>query len=468
MLQTVLRRKPTPPLSAEQGTDSVASHQRTARLRWQVIAAGSLTLCLAGAGWLSWQQGQARARQAAMAAQTAPVERSNVVLKVTAAGSIRPTTPVNISPKQPGRVTALFVDQGDRVRAGQVLARMDDSNLRGTLMKAQGILAAAEANLHKLRAGNRPQEIETARRNLQAAEADQIAIRSAYLSNRQLYGSGAIARVSFDASRSAFLTGEARVRSLRAQMDLASAGSRAEDITSAAAQVLQARGDLATIQAQVNDTVIRAPFAGVISQKYADVGAFVTPTTSASATSSATSSSILALASELEAVANVAEVDVGAIRPGQSVDLQLDAFPRQLFRGTVRLVAPEAVVEQNVTSFQVRINLAGDARGKLRSGMNLTANVLVGRRSDALLIPTPAIVSERGGTGVMLPGDNGEPTFQPVDVGATIGTRTEVLRGLKPGDRVFVSVPGRRQPNSRPVSGSSPFQQPRGQGRMPR
>ena len=468
MLQTVLHRKPTLPLSTAAKADSVAAHPRTARSRWRVIAAGSLAMCLAGGGWLIWQQGQARARQVALAAQTAPVERSNVVLKVTAAGSIRPTTPVNISPKQPGRVTALLVDQGDRVRAGQVLARMDDSNLRGTLLKAQGVLAAAEANLQKLRAGNRPQEIEAARRNLQAAEADQIAVRSAYLSNQQLYGSGAIARVSFDASRSAFLAGEARVRSLKAQLNLANAGSRAEDITSAAAQVLQARGDLATIEAQVNDTVIRAPFAGVISQKYADVGAFVTPTTSASATSSATSSSILALASELEAVANVAEADVGAIRPGQSVDLQVDAFPRQVFRGTVRLVAPEAVVEQNVTSFQVRITLAGDARGKLRSGMNLTANVLVGRRTDALLIPTPAIVSERGGTGVMRPGDNGEPTFQPVQVGATIGARTEVLRGLKPGDRVFVSLPGRRQPNNRPVSGSSPFQQQRGQGRMPR
>ncbi|AFY29150.1 efflux RND transporter periplasmic adaptor subunit [Cyanobium gracile] len=468
MLQTPLRQSPTPPASARPGAASALSPAGTPWSRWKVIAAGSLTLCLAGGGWLSWHQGQVRARQAALLAQTAVVERSNVVLQVTASGSIRPTTPVNISPKQPGRVTALFVDQGDRVSAGQVLARMDDSNLRGTLQSALGTLVAAEANLQKLRAGNRPQEIEAARRNLEAAEADQIAVRSTFLSNQQLYRSGAIARVSFDASRSAFLASEARVRSLRAQLNLASAGSRAEDITTAAAQVLQARGGLASIQAQVNDTVIRAPFAGVVSQKYADVGAFVTPTTSASATSSATSSSILALASELEAVANVAEVDVGAIRPGQPVDLQVDAFPRQVFRGTVRLVAPEAVVEQNVTSFQVRIALAADARSQLRSGMNLTANVRVGRRSDALLIPTPAIVSERDGTGVMRPGDNGEPSFQPVQVGVTIGNRTEVLRGLKAGDRVYLSVPGRRQPNARPVSGASPFQQQRGQGRMPR
>ncbi len=423
---------------------------------------------MAGGGWLIWQQRQTQARQAELAAQTAPVERREVILKVTAAGSIRPTTPVNISPKQPGRIAALGVDQGDQVRAGQILARMDDSNLRGTLLRAQGTVAAAVANLNKLQAGNRPQEIEEARRNLQVAVAEQIAVGSTYRSNLQLYGSGAIARVTFDASRSAFLASEARVSALKAHLDLIEAGSRAEDIAAARAQLQQARGDLTSIQAQLEDTVIRAPFTGVITQKYADVGAFVTPTTSASATSSATSSSILALASTLEAVANVAEVDVGAIRPGQKVELQVDAFPRQVFRGTVRLVAPEAVVEQNVTSFQVRIALADDAHRKLRSGMNLTANVLVGQRPSALLIPTPAIVSERGGTGVMVPGGDGRPRFRPVQVGATIGTRTEVVSGLKEGDRVYVSAPGGRRPNSRPVTGSSPFQQPRGQGRTPR
>lgn len=427
-----------------------------------------IALCVAAVGWLLMQQRQTQARQVALAQQTAPVERSDLVLKVTAAGSIRPTTPVNISPKQPGRVTFLAVDQGDRVSAGQILARMDNSNLRGTWLRAKGVVAAAEANLNRLQAGNRPQEIEAARRNLQAALADQIAISSSYRSNQQLYGSGAIATVTFDASRSAFLAGEARVGALRAQLNLVQAGARREDIAAAQAQLLQAQGDLVSVQAQLEDTVIRAPFTGVITQKYADVGAFVTPTTSASATSSATSSSILALASELEAVANVAEMDVGEIRPGQQVELQVDAFPGELFRGTVRLVAPEAVVEANVTSFQVRIALSPEAASKLRSGMNLTANVLVGNRANALLIPTPSIVSESGGSGVMVLGADKQPVFRPVTVGATLGARTEVLKGLKEGDRVYVSAPGQRQPNSRPVSSGSPLQQPRGPGRLPR
>ncbi len=436
--------------------------------RWRV-AAGVAVVALGAFGWLAWSQNGRREREATLVARTVAVVRRDVTLRVTAAGTIRPTTPVNISPKEPGRVAQLVVEQGDRVQAGQVLARMDDSNLRGSLLAAQGTLLAAQANLARVLEGNRRQEIEEAQRNLEAAQADLLAVRSAYESNRSLYGSGAIARVAFDASRSQFLAGQARVNALRSRLDLVRSGSRPEDVAAARAQVQQAQGALQSIAAQLNDTVIRAPFAGVITQKYADAGAFVTPTTSASATSSATSSSILALAGTLEAVANVAELDVGRIRPGQPVELQVDAYPRRPFRGTVRLVAPEAVIEQNVTSFQVRIALAPEARAQLRSGMNLTASVVLGRRPGALLVPTAAIVSERGGTGVYVSGGDGEgPRFRPLQVGATVGTETEVLGGLREGERVFLSLPGRRQPNPRPVNAASPFQQPRGQGRLPR
>ena len=126
------------------------------------------------------------------------------------------------------------------------------------------------------------------------------------------------------------------------------------------------------------------------------------------------------------------------------------------------------MVEANVTSFQVRIGLSPQASNKLRSGMNLTANVLVGQRANALMIPTTSIVSESGGTGVLLLGADQQPVSRAVTVGATLGARTEVLEGLKQGDRVYVSAPGQRRPNSRPVTNSSPLQQPQGPGRLPR
>jgi HlyD family secretion protein len=435
-------------------------------------------------GWIFfWQQARHSQQRQNLDSQTAIVTRQDVIVMVTASGSIRPITPVNVSPKQPGRIISIAVDQGDRVTAGQTLARMDDSNLRGVYLSAVGKLSAAAANLRKLQLGNRPQEIQQARENLNQAQAEIIAVRSTYLGNLALYQAGALGRVAFDGSRSQYLASQERIKALQAQLDLVAAGFRREDIEVARAQVLQARGDLQTIQAQLNDTVIRAPFAGVITQKYADVGAFVTPTTSASATSSATSSSIFALAGQLEGLANVSETDIGSIYPGQPVELQVDAYPGRIFHGKVRLIAPDSVVVQNVTSFQVRITLADQASpadqasladqtspadqgsGKLISGMNFTASFVVGRHLKSLLIPTPAIVTRQGGLGVYLPAAGASPRFQPVRVGATVGTKTEVLSGLSAGQKVFITFPGQRSPNDKPVRASSPFQSSPGGGR---
>ena len=417
-------------------------------------------------GWIFvWQQARHNQRRQNLDSQTAIVTRQDVIVMVSASGSIRPITPVNVSPKQPGRIISIAVDQGDRVTAGQPLARMDDSNLRGLYLSAMGKLSAAAANLRKLQLGNRPQEIQQARENLNQAQAEIIAVRSTYLGNLALYQAGALGRIAFDGSRSQYLASQERIKALQAQLDLVAAGFRREDIEVARAQVLQARGDLQTIQAQLNDTVIRAPFAGVITQKYADVGAFVTPTTSASATSSATSSSIFALAGQLEGLANVSETDIGSIYPGQPVELQVDAYPGRIFHGKVRLIAPDSVVVQNVTSFQVRITLTDQGSGKLISGMNFTASFVVGRHLNSLLIPTPAIVTRQGGLGVYLPAAGASPRFQPVRVGATVGTKTEVLSGLSAGQKVFITFPGQRRPNDKPVRASSPFQSSPGGGR---
>lgn len=434
--------------------------------RWAVclLLAAALLAALLGI----WQRSQSTARRQRLAADTVPVLRQDIQLRVKAAGVIRPTTPVNISPKRPGRLVALLVDQGQRVAAGQVLARMDASDLEGEEQQARGSLAAAEATLRRLRAGNRPQEIQQAHDDLAQAEADLIAVRSAYQSDQRLYGSGAISRLAADTSRSRYRATLARIEGLRARLDLLRAGARPEDIAVAEAGVEQARGALATIRSQLDDCVIRAPFAGVVTQKYADVGAFVTPTTSASATSSATSSSILALAGALEGVANVAEADVAALRAGQPVELRLDAYPGRRFPATVRLVAPEAVIEQNVTSFQVRIAPAPALAGLLRSGMNFTASFRVGGRQGALLIPTGAIVSEAGRMGVNLALPSGDSRFVPVRVGATVGSRSEVLAGLRAGDRVYTTFPGRRPPSDRPVRSGSPFTPARPGARLPR
>jgi HlyD family secretion protein len=212
--------------------------------------------------------------------------------------------------------------------------------------------------------------------------------------------------------------------------------------------VAAARASLEQIKIQYRDTVITAPFDGIVTQKYATEGSFVTPTTSASSTASATSTSIIALASGLEVIAKVPEVDVGLLQRGQPVRIVADAFPEEVFEGRVILVAPEAIIEDNVTSFEVRIGLV-TGRDKLKSKMNVDVTFVGQQLDNALVVPTVAIVTREGKSGVLVPDAENKPSFKPVSIGLVLDDKTQILSGLEAGEKVFIDLPEGSEDNSK-------------------
>lgn len=432
-----------------------------------------------------------------IASLTVPAQSKDLTVRITANGSVVPIQNVNLSPKNPGLLVALYVEQGDRVEQGQVVAQMDDADIQAQLVQARGVLAQAQAQLAEAQAGSRPEEIAQGRSRLAQAQASLAAVRAGGRSEeiaqaraqvesaqarvgltservnryRYLAGQGAESRDRLDEAvtddRSAraslrevqqklsqFQRGrpeeitkvEAEVAEAQQALGQLQNGSRPEEIAQAEAEVTAARGELQAIEVQQRDTLIRAPFSGVVTQKYATKGAFVAPTTSASSTSSATSTSIIAVAKGLEVLAEVPEVDVGRIRQGQSVEIVADAYPDQVYQGRVRRIAPEAVVEENVTSFQVRVDIA-TGRDKLRSGMNTDVTFLGEGLNDALVVPTVAIATQSGQTGVFVPDQANKPQFRPVTIGTTIQDQTQILKGLKVDERVFTEFPEGEQPD---------------------
>ncbi len=233
---------------------------------------------------------------------------------------------------------------------------------------------------------------------------------------------------------------EAQVQEAQQALALQENGPRKETITQAEAEVNEALGQLREVEVQLEDTIIRAPFAGQITQRYATEGAFVTPTTSASSAGQATSTSIVALARGLEILAKVPEADISQIQPGQVVEIVADAYPDQVFTGKVRLIAPEAIKEQDVTLFEVRVAIDSGLE-ELRSGMNVDVTFLGDELKNALVVPTVAIVTNKGETGVLVPNEKNQAVFRPVTIGPTIGNDIQILSGLKSGDRVFVGLP---------------------------
>jgi HlyD family secretion protein len=421
---------------------------------------------------------------------TVPVERQDLRVEIEASGTVRPIQSVNISPKTAGRLEQLYVEQGDRVEKGQPVAKMENEQLQAQLERAQSNLAEAKARLAEAKAGSRIEEIEQAKANLAQTKArlaeakaripeniaqiesqvesaqSQFELAQERLNrNELLLAEGAIAQDRFDEVRNQYRNAkaslaearqrlqqakntnrpeierlEAEVASARANLQQLQRGTRQEEIDRLEAAVRAARAQYREAQIQYEDSTVKAPFSGVVTQKYATEGAFVTPTTSASSTAAATSTSIIALAEGLEVLAKVPEVDVTQLKKGQPVEIVADAFPNEVFKGQIKLIAPEAVVEQNVTSFEVRIALVS-GEDKLQSGMNADVTFIGNQLEDTLVIPTVAVVTQDGETGVMVVNENNKPEFQPVTLGLTIENQTQILEGLESRDRVFIDLP---------------------------
>lgn len=368
------------------------------------------------------------------------VVQQTITLRIRASGSVVPIQSVNISPKQAGRIVELLVEQGDQIVAGQIIARMDDSGILPQVLQARASVAAASANLDRLRNGSRREDILSAKARLDSARARLELAQARYERYRLLAEEGVISRERLDEFATEWRTAQASVRDAEQQLAQLESGSRPEDIAQAEAQLLQAQANLRAAEVQLEDTIIRSPIAGIVAQKYATAGAFVAPQITASTSNSATSASIVAIASGLEILARVPEVDISQIRVGQEVEITADAFPTKIYKGRVRLIAPEAVIEQNVTSFQVRVQLL-TGQDELKSGMNTDLRFLGDTLSNVLTVPTVAIITQEGKTGVWVANAENKPEFRAITLGTTVDDRTQVLSGLQAGDRIFVTRP---------------------------
>lgn len=419
--------------------------------RWLLVG---LAVGLLGTGaYITYNQvTTAQRRETRRRTQTATVERESLTLTIAANGIVQPERSVNVSPKSSGILKELLVKEGDRVERGQILAEMDSSSLEGQLTQAQGQVASAAASLQRVRTGNRNQDIAQAEARLRDAQAALRQTDQVLRQNQQLFNTGAISQREYNTSLADRDRAIAQVNVAKQALSLQQAGSRPEDIAQAEAEVIRAKGQLQTVQSQINDTVIRAPFNGVVTRKFADPGSFVTPTTSGSSVSSATSSSILALAANNQVVAKVAETSIPQIKLGQSVTLEADAHPDKPFTGRVIQIASQSTVEQNVTNFEVKMSL-NDTQNILKAGMNVNVKFNIGKIDNALVIPTVAIVRQEEGTGVLLAGrEQGRPRFQPIKTGLTVDSKTVVADGLEAGQKVLLSFPPGERPPSRTPS----------------
>ena len=381
MLKT-LRRPASSSTGADEHPISGLPSRRPTRL---TIAIVLMALC---GGGLLLRFGPWNSQQRDLTAFTANAERGALSGVITASGELRAERKVNISPRKMGLLQQLLVDEGDQVQQNQLLALMDGGDLEDRLQERQALLRQAEANYR--------------------SKKDDFDRRG------QLFEMGVISADDYS---------EVRFEMLARQAALVAARERLEQL-----------------QEESLELKIRAPFAGRITARYAEPGAFVTPTTTASATAGATSSSIVELSQGREVAAKVPESDIGRIKIGQIAEVRVDAFPDERFKARVSEIAPRAEKTDNVTSFEVTLKLI-DPPNKLLIGMTADVNFQTGNSASRILVPTVAIVTESGKPGVLVVGKNDQPRFQPVELGSSSGDQTAILKGLDAKTRVFIDLP---------------------------
>lgn len=272
------------------------------------------------------------------------------------------------------RIAAVLVQEGDRVKSGQLLARLDTARLEPQLAQARAQAAAQAQIVKRLRSGSRPEEIAQARANLQAAQADLANARQQYerwTSAAELSAGRAVRQQDVDNARTAVQVAEAKVAVAAKGLDLAVAGPRAEEISEHEARLRAYEAQVQVLRQQLQDAELVAPMDGVVRTRVMEPGEMASPQRPVVA---------LAITDPKWVRAYVAEVDLGKIRHGMAAAVAVDSFPQRSFEGWVGFISPIAeFTPKSVHTEELRTSLVYEVRvfvkdpaDELRLGMPAT------------------------------------------------------------------------------------------------
>ncbi|MGA9115632.1 MAG: efflux RND transporter periplasmic adaptor subunit [Bacteroidota bacterium] len=349
------------------------------------VAAVCLLLYLAGSGWFS-----ARPEvEEAAAALTYPSQAGAVL---TASGYVVAQQKASVASKATGRLVFLGVEEGDKVRRGEVIARLEDSDVAASLEGAQAQLGLAEA------------DFEDARRTLDR--------------HQTMFAAGLSSRAELDAA-------DARFRRVEATIGAARAVVRGAEVA-------------------LENTRIRAPFDGTVLTKDANVGEIVAPF--ASSANSRGTVVTLADMSSLEVEADVSEANITRIALRQECEIVLDAYPDRRYRGFVHKIVPTADRAKATVLTKVRFR---DRDDRVLPEMSAKVAFLgpEGKARSAAAGPVLAVpagsVVRRNGREIVLRLEGDRVVETPVRTGSRMGSLVEITEGLAEGDRVVARpVPG--------------------------
>ncbi len=332
--------------------------------------------------------------------ETAKAEIGNISTSVTATGTIEPVTKVDVGTQVSGIIDKIYVDYNSEVHKGQVIAELDKTNLLSELASAQSNLASAESSL----------SYQTANYNRYKA----------------LFDKGLVSANEYEQARLSY--------------------------DQAVQQVAIQKQNVQKATTNLGYATITAPIDGVVLSKEVEEGQTV-----ASAMTTPTLFIIAQDLTDMRVIADVDEADIGNVKDGQRVTFTVDAYPDDVFQGTVSQVRQEATTESNVVTYEVVITAPNDDL-KLKPGLTANVTIFTLEKNDVLLIPTKALkfhpTPELLGDGERIEDCEGAhkvwrkdgPVIKAMAVtpGVSSGSLTEIISGLSDGETVItdIAMPG--------------------------
>lgn len=388
--------------------------------RAALIAIAAALVAVSALMWFSWR---------GKPVEIARVESAKLRQTVVVSGRVLTPAKVDIGATITGRVQAVRVDEGDRVRGGQPLIELERTELAAALAQA---VAAEQAAVTRIAQWQEVGSL-TAREQLAQADANYRNLERDAARQEQLFRQGFIGEARVDEARRALTVARSQYETARASAAASTAAGVDRRLLDD--QLAQARAARETAAAKLAQTTLLAPASGVVLERSVEPGDIVQPGKRLLA---------LALDGEVRLTALIDEKNLALLRAGQSALVSADAYPGERFRAVLAYLSPGVDVQRGTVEAKFAVP---EPPAFLRSDMTVSIDIEVADRGGVLVVPAAAVRDAQSPEPWVLLVRDGRAVRQAVKAGARTATQVEVLSGLAAGAEVVVSAgiaPGER------------------------
>jgi HlyD family secretion protein len=366
------------------------------------------------------------AQEPAAPVRVAAAQRSAIQRIITARAILFPANQAVVMPKLSAPVREFFVNRGDHVRKGQLLAQLENNDLTASAVEARGMVDEAEAGYHNTTAATLPEEMTRAQSDVQSAKETLDAAQKLNESRKQLLDQGALPRRQVDEANVAFVQARTQYEIASKHLDALQKAGKDAGTRQAQAQVDAARGRYMNVQAQLEYSKITSPLSGVITDRPMYAGEMASPSTP-----------LLTVMdiSQVIARANVPEEQLKFLKVGNNATIAaLDSSAR--IQGKVTVVSP--ALDANSTTAEVWVQ-ASNPGEVLKPGSSAQVSIVADTVANAIVIPPAGILpTDEGSVKVLIFGADSLAHERPIEVGIRQTDKVQITRGVEEGEKVII------------------------------